>query len=257
VTAAGVAAVREPVLRLERVEKSFGALVVNAGISLDIAAGETHGLIGPNGAGKTTLIDQISGLLLPDAGRIAVDGRDVSRLPMPARAALGLARSFQITHVLARFTALENVALAVQARSGSSFRFWHPAAREDALNAPALEALAAVDLANRAHIPAGKLSHGEKRRLELAIALAQAPRLMLLDEPMAGAGPEETRRLVATLEALKGRVTILLVEHDMDAVFALADRISVLVEGRLIATGLPAEVRADPAVRAAYLGDAA
>ena len=246
-----------PMLRLERLAKSFGALHVADSIDLNILAGETHGIIGPNGAGKTTLIHQIAGSLAPDAGRIVLDGRDVTHLPMPARAHLGLARSFQITHVLTRFTALENVALAVQARSGSSFRFWRPAAREEALNAPALEALAVVDLRSRAHTPAGSLSHGEKRRLELAIALAQAPKLLLLDEPMAGAGAEESRRLVATLEGLKGRYTIVLVEHDMQAVFALADRISVMVEGRIIATGSPQSVRADPAVRAAYLGEAA
>ena len=207
------------------------------GISLDVLAGETHAIIGPNGAGKTTLIHQISGALAPDAGRIIFDGRDITHLSMPARAQLGLARSFQITHVLPRFTALENVALAVQARSGSSFRFWRPAAREEALNAPAMEALEVVELAARAHTPAGTLSHGEKRRLEIAIALAQAPKLLLLDEPMAGAGAEETHRLVATLKGLKRRYTIVLVEHDMQAVFALADRISVLVEGRIIATG--------------------
>ena len=246
-----------PMLRLEHLAKSFGALKVTDGIDLDILVGETHAIIGPNGAGKTTLIHQIAGSLAPDAGRIVLDNRDVTHLPMPARAHLGLARSFQITHVLPRFTALENVALAVQARSGSSFRFWLPVAREEALNAPALAALAVVDLTSRAHTPAGSLSHGEKRRLELAIALAQAPKLLLLDEPMAGAGAEESRRLVATLEGLKGRYTILLVEHDMQAVFALADRISVMVEGRIIATGSPQAVRADPAVRAAYLGEAA
>jgi branched-chain amino acid transport system ATP-binding protein len=246
-----------PVLRLEHLSKSFGALKVTDGINLDIPAGETHAIIGPNGAGKTTLIHQISGALAPDAGRIVVDGRDVTHLPMPARAHLGLARSFQITHVLPRFTALENVALAVQARSGSSFHFWQPAAREEALNAPALEALEVVELAARAQMPAGSLSHGEKRRLEIAIALAQAPKLLLLDEPMAGAGAEETPRLVATLEGLKRRATIVLVEHDMQAVFALADRISVLVEGRIIATDTPNAVRANPAVRAAYLGEAA
>jgi len=246
-----------PVLRLERLSKSFGALKVTDDIDLDIPAGETHAIIGPNGAGKTTLIHQISGALAPDAGRILVDGRDVTHLPMPARAHLGLARSFQITHVLPRFTALENVALAVQARSGSSFRFWQPAAREEALNAPAMDALEVVELAARAHAPAGSLSHGEKRRLEIAIALAQAPKLLLLDEPMAGAGAEETPRLVATLAGLKRRITIVLVEHDMQAVFALADRISVLVEGRIIATDTPHAVRANPAVRAAYLGEAA
>jgi branched-chain amino acid transport system ATP-binding protein len=246
-----------PVLRLEHLSKSFGALKVTDGINLDIPAGETHAIIGPNGAGKTTLIHQISGALAPDAGRIVVDGRDVTHLPMPARAHLGLARSFQITHVLPRFTALENVALAVQARSGSSFRFWQPAAREEALNAPAMDALEVVELAPRAHTPAGSLSHGEKRRLEIAIALAQAPKLLLLDEPMAGAGAEETPRLVATLRGLRRRTTIVLVEHDMQAVFALADRISVLVEGRIIATDTPDAVRANPAVRAAYLGEAA
>ena len=246
-----------PMLSLENLTKSFGALKVTDDINLDILAGETHAVIGPNGAGKTTLIHQISGALAPDAGRIVFDGRDVTHLPMPARAHLGLARSFQITHVLPRFTALENVALAVQARSGSSFRFWHPAGREEALNAAALESLKTVALTARAHTLAGSLSHGEKRRLEIAIALAQAPKLLLLDEPMAGAGAEETHRLVATLEALKRRYTIVLVEHDMQAVFALADRISVLVEGRIIATGTPQTVRASPAVRAAYLGEAA
>jgi branched-chain amino acid transport system ATP-binding protein len=247
----------EPVLRIEAIEKSFGALRVTDCVSLDVHPGETHAIIGPNGAGKTTLIHQISGALAPDAGRIQFNGRDVTRLPMPIRARLGLARSFQITRVLPRFTALENVALAVQARSGSSFRFWQPAATEEALNAPAMGALATLGLADRVHVLAGALSHGEKRLLEIAIALAQAPKLLLLDEPMAGAGPEETRRLVETLERLKGRYTIVLVEHDMQAVFALADRVSVLVGGRIIATGTPDAVRADPAVRAAYLGDAA
>ena len=246
-----------PVLRLEHLSKSFGALRVTDEISLDILAGETHAVIGPNGAGKTTLIHQISGALSPDAGRVVFDGRDVTHLPMPARAHLGLARSFQITHVLPRFTALENVALAVQARSGSSFHFWQPAAREEALNAPAMDALEVVELTARAQTPAGSLSHGEKRRLEIAIALAQAPKLLLLDEPMAGAGAEETPRLVATLGGLKRRTTMVLVEHDMQAVFALADRISVLVEGRIIATDTPNAVRANPAVRAAYLGEAA
>jgi branched-chain amino acid transport system ATP-binding protein len=244
-------------LRLEQLEKSFGALKVTDRVSLDILAGETHAVIGPNGAGKTTLINQISGATAPDAGRIHLDGRDVTDLAMPARAQLGLARSFQITHVLARFTALENVALAVQARSGSSFAFWHPAAEEETLNGPALGALEAMGLDGRAKLLAGTLSHGEKRRLELAIALAQAPKLLLLDEPMAGAGAEEARGLVETLKGLKARYTIVLVEHDMQAVFALADRVSVLVEGRIIATGSPQQVREDAAVRAAYLGEAA
>ncbi|MBX9591837.1 MAG: ABC transporter ATP-binding protein [Hyphomonadaceae bacterium] len=247
----------QPVLSLRHLAKSFGALKVTDGITLDVAAGETHAVIGPNGAGKSTLIHQISGALASDAGCITFDGRDVTHLSMPARAHLGLARSFQITQVLPRFTALENVALAVQGRSGSSFHFWRPAAREPALNMPAMEALGVVDLAGRAHVCAGVLAHGEKRRLEIAIALAQAPKLLLLDEPMAGAGAEEAHRLLATLKSLKRRCSMVLVEHDMQAVFALADRISVLVEGRIIATGHPPSVRANPAVRAAYLGETA
>ena len=245
------------ILELQHLVKSFGALRVTAGVDLSVLAGETHAVIGPNGAGKTTLVNQISGAVAPDAGRILFDGHNVTRLPVPTRARLGLVRSFQITQVLPRFTALENVALAVQARSGSSFRFWRPAAVEEALNAPARVALRAVDLAPRAQTPAGALSHGEKRRLELAIALAQEPKLLLLDEPAAGAGVEETHRLVEILQGLKRRTTIVLIEHDMQAVFALADRISVLVEGRIVATGSPEAIRADPAVRAAYLGEAA
>jgi len=246
-----------PILGLRQIEKAFGALQVTAGVTLDIAAGETHAIIGPNGAGKTTLMHQISGVLLPDGGRITFDGRDITLLSTPERARLGLARSFQITRVLARFSVLENVALAVQARSGSSFAFWRPAANEASLNRPALEAIAAVGLDAQARRPAGTLPHGDKRRLELAIALAQAPRLLLLDEPMAGAGAQESLRLIDTLRRVKERTTIVLVEHDMQAVFALADRISVLAEGRIIATGTPLAVRQDPAVRAAYLGDAA
>ena len=245
------------VLRLNGIEKSFAALKVTDGLSLDVLEGETHAIIGPNGAGKTTLIHQISGALAPDAGSVHFDGRDVTDLPMSARAHLGLARTFQITHVLPSFTALENVALAVQARAGSSFRFWRAAAAEASLNAAAMAALATVGLTQRAPIRAGTLSHGEKRLLEIAIALAQAPKLLLLDEPMAGAGAQETRRLVETLGGLRRRYTIVLVEHDMQAVFALADRVSVLVEGRIIATGTPQAVRDDAAVRAAYLGDAA
>jgi branched-chain amino acid transport system ATP-binding protein len=245
----------EPILQIKQLSKSFGALKVTDDIDLEILAGETHAVIGPNGAGKSTLIHQISGALAPDIGRITFDGLDVTELPMPARAHHGVARSFQVTHILPKFTALENVALAVQARSGSSFHFWQPAAEEEALNVPAMEALEVVDLGASAYTLGGSLSHGEKRRLELAIALAQAPKLLLLDEPMAGAGVEETRRLIETLKGLKRRYTIVLVEHDMQAVFALADRISVLVEGRIIATGAPQAVRENAAVRAAYLGE--
>ncbi len=245
----------EAVLRLENLRKAFGALIVTDDLSLELMPGELHAVIGPNGAGKTTLIDQISGLIAPDAGTIRFAGRDITALPMHARARLGLARSFQVSSVLAGFSALENVALAVQARAGSSFRVFGRAAAEAALNEPAMAALADVGLAERAQVPAGELSHGEKRALELAIALAMEPKLLLLDEPMAGTGPEETARLVELLRRLKGRFPLLLVEHDMTAVFALADRISVLLYGRILASGEPAQVRADPRVVAAYLGD--
>ena len=244
-----------PVLRLEDLRKNFGALLVTDGVTLDVASGELHAIIGPNGAGKTTLINQVGGLIAPDAGRILFGGRDITALPVHARAALGLARSFQITSILPEFSALQNVALAVQARAGSSFRFFGRADAEAGLNERATVALAEVGLDARADIPAGHLSHGEKRALELAIALAMEPKLLLLDEPMAGTGREETERLVALLRRLKGRFPMVLVEHDMTAVFALADRISVLLYGRILASGTPAEVRADPTVVAAYLGD--
>jgi len=247
--------VAEPVLSLRALRKNFGGLRVTDNIDLDIMPGELHAVIGPNGAGKTTLINQVSGLLRPDAGQIVLAGDDVTEKPAHARAAFGLARSFQITSVLPGFSVLENVALAVQARAGSSFRVFGRAAEEPALNEPARAALTDVGLADREHSLAGHLSHGEKRALELAIALAMEPKLLLLDEPMAGTGREETERLVAVLRQLKGRFPILLVEHDMTAVFALADRISVLIYGRILASGSPAEVRADPQVIAAYLGD--
>ena len=245
----------EPLLRLEGLRKHYGGLAVTDGVSLDVLPGEIHAVIGPNGAGKTTLIHEITGIVAPDEGRIVFAGRDITRLSLPARARAGLARSFQITSIIPGFTVLENVALAAQARAGSSFRFLRPAARDAALNDAAAAALAEVGLADRAGMPAGALSHGEKRALELAIALATKPRLLLLDEPLAGAGPEETERLVALLTRLKAAYTILLIEHDMQAVFALADRISVLVYGRVIATGTVAEIRANPEVRAAYLGE--
>ncbi len=245
----------EPVLEVRGLDKRFGALVVSEAVDLDLRPGECHALIGPNGAGKTTVVHQISGLVAPDAGSVVFAGRDVTRLPPHARAALGLARTFQITAIVPSFDALENVALAVQRRSGTSFRFWGRAAAEAALNGPAMAALAAVGLEGRARTPAGRLAHGEKRALELAIALAMEPKTLLLDEPMAGVGHEEGRQLLAVLADLKRRVPLLLVEHDMDAVFSLADRISVLVYGRIVASGTPAEVRADPEVRRAYLGE--
>jgi branched-chain amino acid transport system ATP-binding protein len=247
--------VTEPVLRLEKLRKSFGALIVTDDLTFDLMPGELHAVIGPNGAGKTTLINQMSGLTAPDAGVILFAGRDITALPVHARAALGLARSFQVSSILSGFSALENVALAVQSRAGSSFRFFARAANEAALNGPALAALADVGLAERAHMPAGRLSHGEKRALELAIALAMEPKVLLLDEPMAGTGHEESARLVDVLRRLKGRFPVVLVEHDMTAVFALADRISVLIYGRILASGTPAQVRADPRVVAAYLGE--
>jgi branched-chain amino acid transport system ATP-binding protein len=247
--------VTEPVLRVEHLRKSFGGLIVTDDVTLDIGPGELHAIIGPNGAGKSTLINQITGVLPPDKGAIVFCGRDVTGLPVHARAALGFARSFQLTSILRGFSVLENVALAVQARSGTSFRFFGHADAEPSLNAQALAALDEVGLAARAGVPAGHLSHGEKRALEIAIALAAEPKLLLLDEPMAGTGHEETARLVAILQRLKGRFPMLLVEHDMHAVFALADRISVLVYGRIIADGKPDEVRTNPLVVSAYLGD--
>jgi branched-chain amino acid transport system ATP-binding protein len=245
----------DALLSLDRLTKSFGALRVTDAVTLDIARGELHALIGPNGAGKTSLIHQLSGSLAADSGRIVFDGEEVTALPMHARARRGLARTFQITSILPRFTALENVALAAQSRSGSSLRLIGDAAGEAELNHEAMQALAVVGLAERAPVLASALSHGEKRGLELAIALALRPKLLLLDEPMAGAGAKEGAELVGILRELKARYTILLVEHDMQAVFALADRISVLVNGRVIATGDPASVRADAQVRAAYLGE--
>jgi branched-chain amino acid transport system ATP-binding protein len=247
--------VGEPALALTALRKSFGGLRVTDDVTLSIMPGELHAVIGPNGAGKTTLINEVSGLLTPDAGSVVFAGRDVTGLPAHARARLGLARSFQITSVLTGFSALENVALAVQARAGSSFRFVGDAAAEAVLNAPAMAALEEVGLADRAQVLAGHLAHGEKRALELAIALVAEPKLLLLDEPMAGTGREETERLIAVLQRLKGRFAIMLVEHDMTAVFALADRISVMIYGRIIASGTPDAVRADPQVVAAYLGD--
>ncbi|WP_442504288.1 ABC transporter ATP-binding protein [Marinivivus vitaminiproducens] len=235
--------------------KRFGALTVTDAVSLAVPAGELHAVIGPNGAGKTTLMHQVSGLVPSDAGRVLLGERDVTGLAMPERVRAGLARSFQITSVLPDFSARANVALAVQARSGTSFRFWGRADDEADLNREADRLLAEVGLDGRGHVAAGHLSHGENRALELAIALATDPAVLLLDEPLAGTGHEEGRALIRLIASLKGRLTILLIEHDMDAVFALADRVSVLVYGRVVATDTPEAIRADPEVRAAYLGD--
>src|SRR3954468_15255471 len=242
-------------LTVEKLSKTFGALRASDGIDFDVAEGETHAVIGPNGAGKTTFIGQLAGNLRPDAGRIAFAGEDITRLPAQRRAHKGLARSFQITSVYLDFTVLQNVALAVQAHSGHSFRFWRDARNDAALLAPAREVLEEVGFEKtRLDMPAANLAHGEQRQLEVAMALATRPRLLLLDEPMAGMGIEESQRIVGFLAGLKNRHTMILVEHDMDAVFKLADRISVLVYGRLIATGEPEAIRANPEVRAAYLG---
>ena len=234
--------------------KRFGGLVATDGVDLAVASGELHAVIGPNGAGKTTLINQLSGEIAPDAGRIAFDGVDITGLPVYRRALSGLSRSYQITSVFLEFTALENVALAAQAHDGHSFRFIRPVAREEGLAATARDALAQVGLLDRAHVAASELSHGEHRQLEIAMTLATNPKLLLLDEPMAGMGRHESEAMVALLQQLKRRYAIVLVEHDMDAVFALADRISVLVYGRVIACDAPAAIRSDPEVREAYLG---
>ena len=245
----------DALLSIVNLRKAYGALAVSDDICLDIPAGELHAIIGPNGAGKTSLIQQLSGFAMPDAGRIVFDGRDVTPMPVADRVRHGLARSFQITSILAGFTVLENVALAVQARSGSSFRFRGKVADEAMLNAPAMAMLASVGLEHRARSKASLLSHGEKRQLEIALALATDPKLLLLDEPLAGVGREESAILIDLLRSLRSKLTIVLIEHDMDAVFALADRISVLVYGRVMATGTPGEIRDNNQVRAAYLGD--
>jgi branched-chain amino acid transport system ATP-binding protein len=237
--------------------KHFGALRASDGIDFDVTEGETHAVIGPNGAGKTTFISQLAGNLRPDAGRIRFAGEDITALPTQKRARKGLARSFQITSVYPEFSALHNVALAIQAQSGHSFRFWRDARRDPSLVEPARRVLNDVGLGARADVLAANLAHGEQRQLEVAMALATGPRLLLLDEPMAGMGTDESQRMIALLASLKRKQTIILVEHDMDAVFKLADRISVLVYGRVIASGVPEEVRANPEVRAAYLGEEA
>ncbi len=242
-------------LEVRGLTKSFGALLASDDVNLEVREGETHAIIGPNGAGKTTLISQLAGNLRPDRGRVRFAGEDITALSAPARARRGFARSFQITSIYPDFTALENVMLAVQAHSGHSFRFWRPAREETALSSPARAILEEVGLSGRCEVPAANLAHGEQRALEVATALATRPRLLLLDEPVAGMGAEETQRMIALLSSLKGGKTLILVEHDMDAVFSLADRISVLVYGRIIATGAPEEIRANLEVRRAYLGE--
>jgi branched-chain amino acid transport system ATP-binding protein len=244
-------------LEIRDLAKRFGGVVATDGVSLAVEHGEIHALIGPNGAGKTTLVHQLSGALAPDRGRVTFDGTDVTGMSFNERARIGLARSFQVTSIFRRFTVLDNVVLPVQARSGSSLSFWRPRAAEQRLFDEARAVIASVGLAGREDVLAGNLAHGEQRSLEVGLALATNARLLLLDEPMAGMGPEESERMIALIGRLKGTLSVLLVEHDMDAVFRLADRISVLVNGRIIASGQPAEIRANEEVRRAYLGEEA
>lgn len=244
----------EPVIDISNLSKSFGALRATDDVSLDLRQGEIHALIGPNGAGKTTLIQQICGNLKPDAGSIRFLGQEILGLGVSARARLGLGRTFQVSSLALEFSALRNVMLAVQSRRGSSFHFFSSVNTDPLLTEPAMEALARVGLQDRASVPAAELSHGEKRQLEIAIALALGSKALLLDEPMAGMGQEGSRALTGLLDTLRSHAPILLIEHDMDAVFALADRVSVLVYGRIIADGTVAEIRSHPDVRTAYLG---
>ena len=245
----------DPLLRVEKLVRRFGGVIATDHVSLDVAKGELHAIIGPNGAGKTTLISQLTGQLSPNSGTIHFAGADITRLPAFRRSALGLARSFQITSLLPDFTASDNVALAAQAHDGHSFYFWGNARKESALRNAALAALKRVGLEHRADVVVSRLSHGEQRELELAVALATRPQLLLLDEPMAGLGTTESARMVKLLQELRREVTIVLVEHDMDAVFALADRITVLDYGRVIASDVPAAIRQNEEVKRAYLGD--
>lgn len=245
----------EPIIDIRNLSKSFGALKATQDVDLDLYPGEIHALIGPNGAGKSTLINQIAGTLRSDAGTIRFMGQVINDLKMPERARLGLGRSFQISSLAAEFSALRNVMLAVQSVQGSSFRFFKPVMRDTSLIDPAMAALERVGLAERARIPVAELSHGERRQLEIAIALALGSKAFLLDEPMAGMGPEGSKKLTTFLDDLRKEAPILLIEHDMDAVFALADRVSVLVYGKIIASGTVDEIRGDPEVRRAYLGD--
>ena len=247
----------DALLEVRRLSRRFAAVDALKDVDFSVDAGEVHALIGPNGAGKTTFIHHVSGALQPDSGSVHFAGRDVTRLSMHQRVAAGMARSYQITNIFRGLSALDNVALAIQGRpdAGSSFRFWRPVRKERRLFEEAHAFLEQLGLSEQATTTAGQLSHGEQRALELAMALATKPQLLLLDEPMAGTGPEESARMVELIEHLARHVTILLVEHDMDAVFRLADRISVLVNGQLICTGTPEEVRTDAGVRRAYLGD--
>ena len=243
-------------LRTVGLNKSFGGISASSDVSLEVSGEEIRAVVGPNGAGKTTLIAQLSGLLRPDSGRIIFDGKDITGTDVHSRARMGLARSFQITSVILPLTVLDNVMLAVQSVSGHSYRFWKPVSAEREMRENAMQKLDGVGLAGVAGRVAAELSHGEQRQLEIAMALALEPKMLLLDEPTAGMSREETGHMVRLLSGLKGRTAMILIEHDMDAVFALADTTSVMVDGRIIASGTTDEIRRDPAVRRAYLGDA-
>ena len=242
-------------LAIRNLNKSFGGIVASSDVSLDIGENETHAIVGPNGSGKTTLIAQLSGIIVPDSGSIHFNGVDITRVPPHRHAHIGLARSFQITSVIMPMTLVENVMMAVQSVSGHSFRFWRPVSLERDLRERAMQYLEDVGLKDVSGSEARAVSHGQRRQLEIAMALALNPRILLLDEPMAGMGKRESGRIIELLAGLKGKMTMLLVEHDMDAVFALADTASVLVDGSIIATGPAGEVRANPEVQRAYLGD--
>ncbi|MSQ60286.1 MAG: ABC transporter ATP-binding protein [Betaproteobacteria bacterium] len=251
----GAAPVADEVLRLQGVVKRYGAFAVSDGVTLSVVRGELHALIGPNGAGKTTLVHEITGTIACDAGRIEFGGRDITAVPAYRRVQLGIARSYQVTNIFLNCSVLDNLSLVVQAMSDTPLGFWRPAVRERALFERAAEVMIRVGLEGKADVLARNLSHGQQRRLEVGLALATGPKLLLLDEPLAGMGPEDFEQMVRLIEELKSQCTVLMIEHDMDAVFRLADRISVLVAGRVIETGTPEAVRRSPEVKKAYLGD--
>ena len=243
------------ILKVENLTKHFGGLIATDQLNLDVEQGEIHAVIGPNGAGKTTLINQISGMMSSDGGSIHFDGQDITDMSAANRCHAGLVRSFQITSIFKGFRVIDNVSLSIQARQGHSFKFWQPVQKDQSLLEPSQAILNEVGLGEHSQVLAGNLAHGEQRRLEIAMALATSPKLLLLDEPMAGMGTETSGQMTDYLKGLKGNYTMLLIEHDMDAVFALADRITVLVYGKAIATGTPDEIRGNEEVRAAYLGE--
>ena len=243
-----------PILSIQKLSKKFGAVIANEDVSIDLYQGEIHGLIGPNGAGKSTLIKQISGEINQDSGKIILEENEISNHPVFERAKMGLARSFQVSSVIPNFTVLENVILAIQGNLGQTFKFWKPVSKNHELINAAYIYLEQVDMKMRMSVLASELSHGERRKLEISMALALEPKVFLLDEPMAGLGAAGSKVMTKQLAKLKNRAPILLIEHDMDAIFALADRISVLVYGRIIASGTVDEIRSNADVREAYLG---